>query len=33
MSGPKIVEIPKDFRSARGTLSQELAEKHVEEVM
>ena len=41
MSGPKIVEIPKEFRSARGTLSLELAEKlnvtgeeqYVEEVM
>ena len=41
MSGPKIVEIPKEFRSAGGTLSLELAEKlnvtgeeqYVEEVM
>ena len=41
MSSPKIVEIPKEFRSARGTLSLELAEKlnvtgeeqYVEEVM
>ena len=41
MSSQKIVDIPKDFRSARGNLSLELAEKlnvtgeekHVEEVM
>ena len=41
MSGQKIVDIPKEYRNAMGTLSQELAEKlnvtgeekHVEEVM
>ena len=41
MSGPKTVDIPKEFRNARGNLSQELAEKlnvtgeekHVDEVM